>query len=148
MPSTIRLHRVLKTSPEKVYRAFTDADAWCRFLPPHGFLGSIDKFEPKVGGRFHMSFRNFTTNQAHSFGGAFLELVPNRKLSYSDVFDDTNLPGEMKTTIELAEVPGGTDVKIVQEGVPDIIPESMCYLGWQDTLTQLRDLVEPDIKEG
>ena len=118
MPSTIRLHRVLKTTPDKVYRAFTDADAWCRFLPPHGFLGSIDKFEPKVGGRFHMSFRNFTTNEAHAFGGEFLELVPNRKLAYSDVFDDT-----------------------------DVIPESMCYLGWQVTLAQLRDLVEPDIRQ-
>ncbi|MGB6116971.1 MAG: SRPBCC family protein [Mesorhizobium sp.] len=148
MPSTIRLHRVLKAPADRVYRAFTDADAWCRYLPPHGFLGKIDLFEPKVGGKFHMSFRNFTTNEEHAFGGQFIEMEPNRKLVYTDYFDDPNLPGELTVTIEFTEVPGGTDIKIVQTGVPDIIPESMCYLGWQDTLTQLRDLVEPEIRQG
>jgi uncharacterized protein YndB with AHSA1/START domain len=148
MPThTIRLHRVLRSSPGKVYRAFLDADAMCRWLPPFGFVGKMHHFEPKVGGSFKMSFTNFGTGNTHSFGGNFLELVPNERLRYTDKFDDPNLPGEMTVTVVLKAVLCGTDVSIVQEDVPEVIPAEMCYLGWQESLTQLAHLVEPDIKE-
>ena len=148
MPAhTIRLHRVLRSSPEKVYRAFLDADAMCRWLPPFGFIGKMHHFEPKVGGSFRMSFTNFGTGNTHSFGGNFLELVPHERLRYTDKFDDPNLPGEMTVTVALKAVLCGTEVNIVQEGVPEIIPAEMCYLGWQESLAQLANLVEPDIKE-
>ncbi len=148
MPThTIRLHRVLRSSPEKVYRAFLDADAMCRWLPPFGFIGKMHHFEPKVGGSFRMSFTNFGTGNTHSFGGNFLELVPHERLRYTDKFDDPNLPGEMTVTVALKAVLCGTEVNIVQEGVPEIIPAEMCYLGWQESLAQLANLVEPDIKE-
>ena len=148
MPThTIRLHRVLRSSPEKVYRAFLDADAMCRWLPPFGFIGKMHHFEPKVGGSFRMSFTNFGTGNTHSFGGNFLELVPHERLRYTDKFDDPNLPGEMTVTVALKAVLCGTEVNIVQEGVPEIIPAEMCYLGWQESLAQLAHLVEPDIKE-
>lgn len=145
MPHTIRLHRVLKAPPAKVYRAFLDADALCRWLPPYGFLCSVEHFDAKVGGSFRMAFKNYTTGHAHSFGGEFLELEPNRKLVYTDRFDDPNLPGEIKVTVELTEVFCGTDLKIVQVGVPEAIPEAGCYLGWQESLLQLANLVEPNI---
>ena len=148
MPSTIRLHRVLKAPPEKVYKAFLDADALCRWLPPYGCLGKIDRFEAKVGGGYHMSFRNFTTGDAHSFSVEYKELVPGKRIVHTDRFDGDFMPGEMLVTIELAEVFCGTDVRIVQEGVPDMIPEAACYLGWQESLLQLAQVVEPDIKEG
>ena len=145
MPHTIRLHRVLKAPPAKVYRAFLDADALCRWLPPYGFLCNVEHFDAKVGGSFRMAFKNYTTGHAHSFGGEFLELEPNRKLVYTDRFDDPNLPGEIKVTVELTEVFCGTDLKIVQAGVPEAIPEAGCYLGWQESLLQLANLVEPNI---
>lgn len=145
MPYTIHLHRVLKAPPEKVYRAFLDANALCRWLPPYGFLCSVEHIDAKVGGTFRMAFKNYTTGNAHSFGGEFLELEPNRKLVYTDRFDDPNLAGEITVTVELTEVFCGTDLKIVQAGVPDVIPEAGCYLGWQDSLLQLANLVEPNI---
>ncbi|MBX3571377.1 MAG: SRPBCC family protein [Mesorhizobium sp.] len=147
MPSTIRLHRVLKAPPEKVYRAFIDADALCRWLPPYGYLGKIDRFEAKVGGGYHMSFRNFTTGNAHSFSVEYKELVPGKRIVHTDRFDGDFMPGEMLVTIELTEVFCGTDIRIVQEGVPDMIPEAACYLGWQESLLQLAKVVEPDIKD-
>ncbi|MFD9899627.1 SRPBCC family protein [Mesorhizobium sp. UC22_110] len=145
MPYTIRLHRVLKAPPEKVYRAFLDADALSRWLPPYGFLCSVEHVDAKVGGSFRMAFRNYTTGHAHSFGGEFLELEPNRKLVYTDRFDDPNLPGEIKVTVELTEVFCGTDLRIEQAGIPDLIPEAGCYLGWQESLLQLANVVEPNI---
>ncbi len=148
MPHTIRLHRVLKAPPEKVYRAFLDSDAMCRWLPPYGFLGKVHHADARVGGTFRMSFMNFTTGGSHAFGGEYLELEENRKLVYTDRFDDPNLPGEIKVTVELTEVFCGTDLKIVQTGIPEMIPEAACYLGWQESLLQLANLVEPDIKEG
>jgi uncharacterized protein YndB with AHSA1/START domain len=148
MPShTIRLHRVLKSSPEKIYRAFLDADAMCRWLPPFGFLGKMHHFEPKVGGSFKMSFTNFTTGKSHSFGGEYLELVPNERLRYTDKFDDPNLPGLIEVTVVLKKVLCGTEVNIEQTGIPEVIPAEMCYLGWQESLVQLAHLVEPDIQE-
>ena len=146
MPQTIRIHRVLKAPPEKVYRAFLDADAQCRWAAPFGFIAKMHHFEPKVGGTFKMSFINFTTQQSHTFGGRYLELIPNQKLRYTDAFDDPNLPGEMSVTVELKEVFCGTDLTIVQEGVPDIVPEAACYLGWNESMIQLAQLVDPDIK--
>jgi uncharacterized protein YndB with AHSA1/START domain len=143
--STIRLHRVLRTTPEKVYRAFLDADAQSKWLPPYGFTCKVHHFEPKVGGTFKMSFTNFTTGNGHSFGGKFLELVPNERLRYTDKFDDPNLPGEMQVTVTLKKVSVGTEVNIVQEGVPAVIPAEACYLGWQESLAQLMTLVEPEI---
>lgn len=143
---TIRLHRVIRTSPEKIYRAFTDADAMCRWLPPFGFIGQMHSFEAKVGSSFRMSFKNFTTGGAHSFGGNYLELVPNEKLRYSDKFEDPNLPGEIMVTVLLKKVSCGTEVNIEQTGVPAVIPAEMCYLGWQESLIQLAQLVEPDIQ--
>jgi len=142
---TIRLHRVLRSSPEKVYRAFLDADAMCRWLPPYGFLGKIHHFEPKVGGSFKMSFTNYGTGASHSFGGNFLELVPNERLRYDDKFDDPNLPGVMEVTVTLKKVLCGTEITIEQTGVPAVIPAEMCYLGWQESLVQLAQLVEPEI---
>ena len=145
--NTIRLHRVVRSTPEKVYRAFLDADAMCRWLPPFGFLGKMHYFEPKVGGSFRMSFTNFGTGGSHSFGGNFLELTPNERLRYTDKFEDPNLPGEMTVTVTLKKVLCGTEVNIEQEGVPAVIPAEMCYLGWQESLLQLAQLVEPEIPE-
>jgi uncharacterized protein YndB with AHSA1/START domain len=142
---TIRLHRVVRTSPEKVYRAFTDADAMCKWLPPHGFTGKMHHLEAKIGGTFRMSFTNFTTGHGHSFGGEYLELVPHERLRYTDKFDDPNLPGVITVTVNLKKVLCGTELNIEQAGVPAVIPAEMCYLGWQDSLTQLAALVEPEI---
>lgn len=148
MPTgTVRLHRVLKAPPERVYRAFVEPDAIAKWLPPDGFTCTVHHQEARVGGTFRMSFRNFTTGNGHSFGGEYLELVPNRKLRYTDRFDDPNLPGEMTATIELRPVACGTELHVVQEGIPEVIPTEMCYLGWQDSLDQLRRLVEPGIPD-
>ena len=144
---TIRLHRVLRATPEKVYRAFLDADALCRWLPPFGFLGKMHHFEPKVGGGFKMSFTNFGTGKGHAFGGEYLELVPHERIRYTDTFDDPGLPGVMHVTVMLKKVLCGTEVNIEQTGVPAVIPAEMCYLGWQESLTQLAHLVEPEIPE-
>jgi uncharacterized protein YndB with AHSA1/START domain len=143
---TIRLHRVIRTTPEKIYRAFTDADAMCRWLPPFGYIGKMHHLEAKVGGSFRMSFTNFTTGGTHSFGGNFLEMVPHEKLRYTDKFDDPNLPGEIVVTVLLKKVDCGTEINIEQAGVPAVIPAEMCYLGWQESLIQLAQLTEPDIK--
>ena len=145
---TIRLHRVLKSTPEKVYRAFLDADAMCKWLPPNGFTGKVHHMDAKVGGSFKMSFTNFSTGQSHSFGGNYLELVPHDRLHYTDKFDDPNLPGEMHVKVNLKKVSVGTEVNIVQEGVPAVIPAEACYLGWQESLAQLAQLVEPEIPNG
>lgn len=145
--NTIRLHRVLRAAPEKVYRAFLDADAMAKWLPPHGFTGKVHHMEARVGGSYRMSFTNFTTGQSHAFGGEYLELVPHQRLRYSDRFDDPNLPGEMQTTVTLAAVSTGTEVVIVQEGVPAVIPPEACYLGWQESLLLLAQLVEAEIRE-
>jgi uncharacterized protein YndB with AHSA1/START domain len=142
---TIRLHRVLRAKPEKVYRAFLDADAMSKWFPPNGFTGKVHSMDAKVGGSFKMSFTNFTTGQLHSFGGSYLELVPHERIRYTDKFDDPNLPGEIHVTITLKKVSVGTEIHIVQEGVPAVIPAEMCYLGWQDSLVQLAMLVEPEI---
>jgi uncharacterized protein YndB with AHSA1/START domain len=147
MPGTVRLHRVLATTPEKIYRAFLEADAVAKWLPPNGFACTVHHLEPKVGGTHKMSFRNFTTGNGHSFGGQYLELVPNERLRYTDKFDDPNMPGEMTVTVSLRDVAVGTELTIVQEGVPDAIPVEACYLGWQQSLENLAKLVEPDIKE-
>ncbi|MFA6119813.1 MAG: SRPBCC family protein [Sideroxydans sp.] len=144
---TIRLHRVLRTKPERIYKAFLDADAMAKWLPPYGFTCKVHHLDAKVGGTFRMSFTNFTTGNGHSFGGEYLELVPSQKLSYSDKFDDPNLPGTMKTTVTLTSVLCGTEIAIVQEGVPEVIPVEMCYLGWQESLEQLAKLVEPEIPD-
>ena len=148
MPTgTVRLHRVLRASPERVYRAFLDADAMAKWLPPCGFTGRVHHLDARVGGTFKMSFTNFTTGNGHSFGGKYLELVPNEKLRYTDRFDDPNLPGEMITTVNLTPVSCGTEMQVVQEGLPAMIPVEMCYLGWQESLTQLAMLVEPEIPD-
>ncbi len=144
---TVRLHRVLRADPERVYRAFTDAAAMAKWLPPYGFTCTVHEMDPRVGGRYRMSFTNFTNRKSHAFGGEYLELVPSRRLRYSDVFEDPNLPGEMQTTVVLKAVSCGTDVDIVQEGIPSVIPTEMCYLGWQESLAQLAKLVEPEIRE-
>lgn len=141
----VRLHRVLKASPEKIYRAFLDADALARWLPPYGFLCKVHHLEAKVGGSFKMSFLNFSTGHAHSFGGEYLELVPNERLRYTDKFDDPNLPGLITVDVQLKAVSCGTELNVVQDGIPDVIPLEMCYLGWQESLAQLAHLVEPDI---
>ena len=143
--NTIRLHRVVRSTPEKIYRAFLDADAMSKWLPPNGFTGKVHHIDAKVGGTFNMSFTNFTTGKSHSFGGNYLELVPHERLRYTDKFDDPNLPGEMHVTVTLKKVSCGTEVNIVQEGVPAVIPAEACYLGWQESLSQLTLLVEPDI---
>lgn len=147
MPSTIRLHRVIATRPEKLYRAFVEPDALASWLPPHGFLCTVHELEARVGGHHRMSFRNFTTGQSHSFGGTYLELVPGRRLVYTDSFDTPGLPGEMTVTVELNPVSVGTELSIEQQGVPDAIPAEACYLGWQDSLRKLAKLVEPEINQ-
>ncbi|QYM79638.1 SRPBCC family protein [Horticoccus luteus] len=143
--NTVRLHRVLRTTPEKLYRAFIEADAMAKWLPPHGFTCTVHHFEPKVSGTFRMSFKNFGTGHGHSFGGTYRELVPHERIRYTDKFDDPNLPGEMTVTIALKKVICGTELSIEQAGIPPAIPVEMCYLGWQESLTQLAALVEPDI---
>ena len=146
MPSnTVRLHRVLRTKPERVYRAFLDAAAMVKWLPPNGFTGTVHELDPKVGGRYRMSFTNLTNGESHSFGGKYLELVPNERIKHTDKFDDPNLPGEMITTITLKPVSVGTELNVVQEGIPAAIPTEACYLGWQESLTLLAQLVEAEI---
>lgn len=144
---TVKLHRVFAAPPEKVYRAFTDADAYASWLPPYGFVAKVFELDVKAGGKYKMSFTNFTTGNAHSFGGEFLEIKPNELLKYSDRFDDPNLPGEMTTTIKFKTVTCGTEINIIQEGIPAAIPEEMCYLGWQDSLDKLKRMVEPNIPD-
>ena len=141
----IRLHRVFRATPERIYRAFLDADAMVKWLPPNGFTGKVHHMDPKVGGTFKMSFTNFTTDKSHSFGGQYLELVPHERIRYTDNFDDPNLPGEIRVTVTLKKVSCGTEVNIVQEGVPDVIPAEACYLGWQESLILLGKLVEAEI---
>jgi uncharacterized protein YndB with AHSA1/START domain len=143
----VHIHRVLTASPEKIYRAFLEPDAMARWLPPNGFTGKVHHSDVKVGGTFKMSFTNFTTNKSHSFGGEYLELIPNERLRYTDVFDDPNLPGVMTVTVVLKKVSVGTDVTIEQDGVPEIIPLESCYLGWQQSLLNLARLVEPEIPD-
>ena len=145
--STIRLHRVLRSTPERVYRAFLDPDAMSKWLPPNGFTANVDKMDAKVGGTYKMSFTNFTTGKGHSFGGTYVELAPHERIRYTDKFDDPNLSGEMQTTITLKKVSCGAELNIVQEGVPAVIPAEACYLGWQESLAQLAKLVEPDIPD-
>lgn len=146
MPTgTVRLHRVLRASPERIYRAFIDADAMAKWLPPYGFTGKVHHLDARVGGSYRMSFTNFGTGQEHAFGGEYLELKPNARIRYSDKFDDPNLPGIMETSIALKQVSCGTELNIVQEGIPEVIPVEMCYLGWQESLEQLAKLVEPEI---
>ena len=146
MPThTVRLHRVLRAPPERVYRAFLTPAALAKWLPPHGFTGHVHALDVRVGGRFRMSFTNFNTGHSHAFGGEYLELVPHQRIRYSDVFDDPNLPGQIMVTVVLRAVASGTDLQITQEGVPDVIPEDGCYLGWQQSLRQLAALVEPQI---
>jgi uncharacterized protein YndB with AHSA1/START domain len=145
--NTIRLHRVLQATPERVYRAFLDADAMTKWLPPNGFIGKVHHMDAKVGGTYKMSFTNFSTGKSHSFGGEYLELVPHERLRYTDRFDDPNLPGEMQTAVTLKKVSCGTELNIVQEGVPDIIPAEACYVGWQESLNLLAKLVEPEIPD-
>lgn len=145
--STIRLHRVLRATPERIYRAFLDADAMAKWLPPNGFTGKVHHLDAKVGGTYQMSFTNFSTGKSHRFGGTFLELVPHELVRYSDRFDDPNLPGEMQTTVTLKKVFCGTEIHIVQEGVPDVIPAEACYLGWQESLVLLAKLVEAEIPD-
>jgi uncharacterized protein YndB with AHSA1/START domain len=142
---TIRLHRVLRASPERVYRAFLDADAKAKWLPPYGFTCKVHHLDARVGGTYRMSFTNFATGHGHSFGGEYHELVPFERIRYSDRFDDPNLPGEMQTTVTLTQLSFGTELNVVQEGLPEVIPLEMCYLGWQESLAQLAKLVEPEI---
>ncbi len=144
---TVRLHRVLRTPPEKVYRAFLDGDALSKWLPPYGFTCQVHHLEARAGGSFRMSFRNFTSGNSHAFGGEYLELVPNERIRYTDTFDDPNLPGVMEVTVSLKPVLCGTDVSITQAGIPAVIPLEMCYLGWQESLAQLATLVEPQIPD-
>jgi uncharacterized protein YndB with AHSA1/START domain len=145
--NTVQLQRVLKSTPERVYRAFLDADAMAKRLPPNGFTGKVHQMDAKVGGSYRMSFTNFTTGGGHSFGGEYLELVPNERLRYTAVFDDPNLPGTMQTTVTLRAVFCGVELKVVQEGIPEVIPAEMCYLGWQESLVLLGQLVEAEIRE-
>ncbi len=148
MPSnTVRLHRVLRATPERIYRAFLDADAMAKWLPPNGFTGKVHQMDAKVGGTYKMSFTNFTSGKSISFGGKFLELVPHERLRYTDVFDDPNLPGEIQVTITLKKVSCGTEMTVVQEGIPDVIPAESCYLGWQESLILLTKLVEAEIPD-
>ena len=143
--STVRLHRVIRAEPEKVYRAFLDADAMAKWIAPYGFTCKVHHMDAKIGGTFKMSFTNFSTGSSHSFGGEYRELVPSELIRYSDTFDDPNLPGEMETTVSLREVACGCDLTVVQQGIPEMIPVEMCYLGWQESLAQLVQLVEPEI---
>jgi uncharacterized protein YndB with AHSA1/START domain len=145
--NTIRLHRVLRATPERVYRAFLDGDAMTKWLPPNGFTGKVHHMDAKVGGTYKMSFTNFSTGKSHSFGGEYLELVPHERLRYTDRFDDPNLPGEMQTTVTLKKVSCGTELNVVQEGVPEVIPAEACYVGWQESLNLLAKLVEPEIPD-
>jgi len=145
MPNTVRLHRVLRAPPERVYRAFLDADARVKWLPPNGFTGKVHESNATVGGRYRMSFTNFSNGQSHSWGGTYLDLVPNERLRYSDRFDDPNLPGEMTVTVTLKAVSVGTELNVVQEGIPDAIPAEQCYLGWQESLVLLGKLVEAEV---
>ena len=145
--NTIRLHRVLRATPEKIYKAFLDPDAMTKWLPPNGFTAKVHQMDAKVGGTYKMSFTNFTTGNGHSFGGTYVELTPHERIRYTDKFDDPNLPGEMQTTITLTKVSCGTDLSIAQEGVPGVIPAEACYLGWQESLAQLAKLVEPEIPD-
>ena len=145
MPNTVRLHQVFAAKPEKVYRAFTEPDAMTKWISPNGFICTVHHMEPKAGGTYRMSFRNFTTGHSHSFGGQYVELVPNERLRYTDKFEDPNWPGEVLVTVTLKKVSLGTEVNIVQEGLPDVIPVEACYLGWQESLRNLAKLVEPEI---
>ena len=147
MPNTVRLHRALATTPDKVYRAFLEPDAMAKWLSPNGFACTVHQLDARVGGSHKMSFRNFTTGHSHAFGGKYLELVPNERLRYTDTFDDANMPGEMQVTITLKKVMVGTELNVVQEGIADVIPVEACYLGWQQSLENLAKLVEPDIKQ-
>jgi uncharacterized protein YndB with AHSA1/START domain len=142
---TVRLHRVLRAKPERIYRAFLDAEAMAKWLPPFGFTCKVHQMDARVGGTYKMSFTNFSTGNGHSFRGEYRELVPNERIHYTDSFDDPNLPGEMRTSVSLRQVSCGTELTIVQEGIPEVIPVEMCYLGWQESLEQLAKLVEPEI---
>ena len=145
MSGTVKLHRVFTSKPERVYKAFIDPDAMAKWLPPNGFTGKVHSMDARVGGSYKMSFTNFSNGQSHSFGGDFVELIPNERLVYTDKFDDPNMPGEMRTTVDIKQVSVGVEINIVQEGIPDMIPVEACYLGWQQSLAQLALLVEPDI---
>ena len=148
MPTnTVRLHRVLRSTPERIYRAFLDASALAKWLPPNGFTGTVHHLQAEVGGSYRMSFTNFTTGGGHSFGGDYLELVPHERIRYTGKFDDPNLPGEMQTTITLRQTPFGAEMNVVQEGIPDVIPVQACYLGWQESLALLKLLVEAEIPQ-
>jgi len=147
MAGTVKLHRVFTAKPDKVYKAFIDPDAMAKWLPPNGFIGRVHEMDARVGGSYKMSFKNLTTGNSHSFGGEFLELVPNERLRYTDKFDDPNMAGEMTTTIDIKQVSCGVEINIVQEGIPDMIPVEMCYLGWQESLALLKLLVEPEIPQ-
>src|SRR4051812_36930011 len=147
MPGTVNLHRVFTAKSERVYKAFIDPDAMAKWLPPNGFTGRVHEMDARVGGTFKMSFTNFTTGNSHAFGGEFLELKPNERLRYTDKFDDPNMPGEMTTTVDIKQVSVGVEINIVQEGIPDMIPVEMCYLGWQESLSLLKLLVEPEIPQ-
>jgi uncharacterized protein YndB with AHSA1/START domain len=147
MPNTVRFHRVLRATPERVYRAFLDPDAMAKWSPPNGFTGKVHHIDATVGGSYKMSFTNFTSGKSHTFGGTYVELVPHERIRYTDKFDDPNLPGEMQLTVTLKKVSVGTDVTIVQEGLPDVIPAEACYLGWQESLTLLAKLVEAEIPD-
>lgn len=145
--NTVKLHRVIRSTPERIYRAFLNAEAMVKWLPPHGFTGKVHHLKAEVGGTYKMSFTNFTTGHSHSFGGEYLELVPNERIVHTDKFDDPSLPGQMKTTITLKKVSVGTELHVVQEGIPHVIPIDGCYLGWHESLTLLTQLVEPEIKD-
>lgn len=147
MPHTVQFHRVLRAAPERVYRAFLDPDAMVKWLPPHGFTGKVHHLDARVGGEYRMSFTNFSTGHSHSFGGAYLELTPHERIRHTDKFDDPNLPGEMQVTVNLKQVSCGTELHIVQEGIPDVIPPEACSLGWQESLTLLAQLVEAEIPD-
>jgi uncharacterized protein YndB with AHSA1/START domain len=147
MTGSVKLHRVLTAKPAKVYKAFLDADAMARWLPPYGFTAKVQQMDARVGGQFKMSFTNFSTGNSHSFGGTYLELAPFERIKYNDRFDDPNLPGEMLVTVDLKQVSCGTEISITQEGIPSVIPLEMCYLGWQESLEQLAKLVQPDIPD-
>lgn len=148
MPTnSVKLHRVLMTKPEKVYRAFLDAEAMVKWLPPNGFTAKVHELDARVGGKHRMSFTNFTTGNSHSFGGEYLELVPNERIRYTDRFDDPNLPGEMQITVTIRQVSVGTELSVIQEGIPDVIPTEACYLGWQESLILLAKIVEPEIPD-
>ena len=148
MPGTVRFHRVLRSSPERVYRAFLDPDAMAKWLPPHGFTGKVHHMDARVGGSFKMSFTNFGSGKSHSFGGKYVELTPHERIRYTDKFDDPNMPGEMPVTVNLRRVACGTELDIIQSGIPAMIPVEMCYLGWQESLMQLAQVVEPEIPDG